>query len=59
MSFEKRKMRAIRYTSVDTFSKEFEPKIWTKEEDRSWVSIDRLVEDIDIIGTYAIKLEVK
>lgn len=59
MSFEKRNIKAIRYTSVDTFSKEFEPKLWTKEEDTSWVSIKHLMEDIEIIATYAIKLKVQ
>lgn len=58
MSFRARKIKCIRYTSVDIFSKEFEPKIWTKEDDSSWVNIDRLLEDIDIIGTYAIELKI-
>lgn len=59
MSFRAGGIKSIRYTSVDIFSKEFDPKLWTREEDSSWVNIDKLLEDIDIIGTFATKLKIE
>ncbi|MDO4719106.1 MAG: M28 family peptidase [Peptostreptococcaceae bacterium] len=58
MSFGRAGIKNIRYTSVDIFSEEFDPSIWTKETDAFWVDMNKLAEDIHIIGTYATEIEI-
>lgn len=55
VAFEAWKIPNFRYTSVDTFSKEFDPSVFTKEHDRSWVEMEMLAEDVHLIGTFALR----